>query len=68
MQIEALRRVSLQQPFKLGACSPAASKNQVAALEQRSHADDLGIYSGAIDEGKRTKQKLLISIGRILKP
>jgi hypothetical protein len=26
---------------------------------------DLGIYSGAIDEGNRTKQKLMISTGRI---
>src|SRR5260370_42647981 len=27
--------------------------------------NDLGIYFGAIDEGNRTKQKLLISTGRI---
>ena len=26
---------------------------------------DLGIYSGAIDEGNRTKQKMIISTGRI---
>jgi hypothetical protein len=29
------------------------------------NVNDLGIYSGAIDEGNRTKQKLLIETGRI---
>jgi hypothetical protein len=48
MQIEALRRVSLQQPFKLGACSPAASKNQVAALEQRSRVAKNQADSGTL--------------------